>query len=133
MARASGEVGNLSEADKKPFGGSRALDAKIKQYFSELYKGKKTPENLKFISDLATTFQRTGQIKKVKLAKERAKQYSKALQGKMSENEIFEMLSPIGEPSSGNRIKVMSPDGKAGTIPKEQLQDALKQGYKQVQ
>lgn len=40
---------------------------------------------------------------------------------------------PSNQTSSGNRVKVISPNGKTGTIPKEQLQDALKQGYKQVQ
>ena len=95
MARASGEVGNLSEADKKPFGGSKALNARIAQTFKELYTGKKTPENLQFISQLAETFKRTGARKKRSLARERAKQYSKANKEMgFNEQDIYEMLSP---------------------------------------
>jgi hypothetical protein len=95
MARASGEVGNLSEADKKPFGGSRALTEKMRQYFSEIYKGKKTPENLAFISQLAQTFQETGKKKKVSLARERAKQYAKANKGRgWTDKDVFDVLAP---------------------------------------
>lgn len=98
MARASGEVGNLSEADKRPFGGSRGLTAKMKQYFSELYNGKKTPENLDFISQLAKTFQETGKKKKASLARERANQYSRANKGmSWTPEEIFKTLVPFDE------------------------------------
>ena len=97
MARASGEVGNLSEADKKPFGTSKALSSKINQYFSEIYSGKKTPENIAFIHQLADTFQKAGLRKKASLARERSKQYGKAYRGKFSETEIFDMLSPGGD------------------------------------
>lgn len=41
--------------------------------------------------------------------------------------------APASQPKpSGQRISVMSPDGKRGTIPVEQLQDAMSAGYKQV-
>jgi len=31
------------------------------------------------------------------------------------------------------KVRVISPDGKTGTIPAEQLEEALKSGYKRVQ
>lgn len=56
---------------------------------------------------------------------------------------IGSALSPIdrligGDVSRGtqqqsNRVQVVSPNGQTGTIPQSQLQDALSQGYKQVQ
>ncbi len=95
MARASGEVGNLSEADKKPFGGSRALTERMKQTFSELYKGRKTPENLKFIADLADTFRQTGQKKKLALARQRSAQYARANRSRgWTPQEVFGALAP---------------------------------------
>lgn len=97
MARASGEVGNLSEADKKPFGGSRALESKMAQYFSELYSGKKTTENLGFIRQLADTFRKVGQRKKTKLARERAEQYSRSNRRLgFTPDEIYDVLDPFG-------------------------------------
>ena len=33
---------------------------------------------------------------------------------------------------TGNRVNVISPDGKRGSIPKEQLQEALSNGYKRT-
>jgi len=97
MARASGEVGNLSEADKAPFGGSKALIERMNQRMTEIYAGKRTPENLAFINQLAETFRKVGIRKKTSLARERAAQYSKAYRGKFSEEEIFNILSPGGE------------------------------------
>ena len=94
MARASGEVGNLSEADKKPFGGSRALTAKFNQYLSEIYSGRKTPENLQFIRELANTFMESGRKQKEKVARERAKQYAAANPKMFTAEEIFNALSP---------------------------------------
>lgn len=38
-----------------------------------------------------------------------------------------------GNPASGRRIKVISADGKRGSIPEEQWQDAEKMGFKKVQ
>lgn len=35
-------------------------------------------------------------------------------------------------PPTGERIKVISPEGKRGTIPKSQLPEALREGYKQI-
>jgi hypothetical protein len=97
MARASGEVGNLSEADKKPFGGSRALVEKTKQALSEIYSGRKTPENLEFISQLADTFKQSGQRKKQAIARERAKQISSANKSMGWTPEfVFGVLSPDG-------------------------------------
>lgn len=37
-----------------------------------------------------------------------------------------------GSPAQGRRVRVQSPDGKTGTIPADQLQDALSQGYKEI-
>jgi hypothetical protein len=101
MARASGEVGNLSEADKKPFGGSRAIMAKTQQYLSEIYNGKKTPENLAFIAQLAELFKKSGQEKKQSIARERSKQIANANKSMGWTPEfVFSVLSPDGEFSS---------------------------------
>jgi hypothetical protein len=34
--------------------------------------------------------------------------------------------------AAGGRVRVVGPDGRVGTIPSEQLQDALKSGYKEA-
>jgi hypothetical protein len=38
--------------------------------------------------------------------------------------------APAANRGSGERVKVVSPDGKVGTIPAEQLEQALKKGFK---
>lgn len=41
--------------------------------------------------------------------------------------------APAAAPAAGGTVSVVDPNGTPGTIPADQLQDALKQGYKQVQ
>jgi sugar phosphate isomerase/epimerase len=41
--------------------------------------------------------------------------------------------APAESQDAGGRVQVIAPDGKRGTIPAAQLQDALARGYKQAQ
>src|SRR3990167_5616152 len=77
MARASGEVGNLSEPDKAPFGGSKALMEKVKQVYSNATAGKLTPENRDFVRRLAVTMKENGIRNKNGYAKKVSQQYGK--------------------------------------------------------
>lgn len=110
MARASGEVGNLSEADKAPFGGSRALLARMKQVGEEMSTGLRTEENLKFIEDLALIFRKNAGRAKTRIARERAKQFSKGVTRELlSEEEIFGFLAPLTEfKESKGKFKIIS-------------------------
>lgn len=112
MARASGEVGNLSEADKAPFGGSRALQARMKQVAKELSTGLRTEENLKFIEELAEIFKATGQRAKTRIAKERSKQFGKGNR-LLKEEEILEFLAPqfVLEQAKGDKEALKSKYG----------------------
>lgn len=93
MARASGEVGNLSEADKQPFGGSQAIYAKIEAAAKQAADGKLTAENAKFITDLSNIMEKRAQANIDKLARLRAKQYSGASDF-MGESDIYATLRP---------------------------------------
>lgn len=58
MARMSGEVGNLSEADKAPFGGSRAILARMEASFTQMSTGTLTPENQRFLVEFANLIEK---------------------------------------------------------------------------
>jgi hypothetical protein len=58
MARATGEVGNLTEAERAPFGSSRDLVSRIQQVSKNLANGKLTDDNRKFVIQLADTFEK---------------------------------------------------------------------------
>lgn len=93
MARASGEVGNLSEADKAPFGGSRAILAKLEAAAYQASKGKLSPDNARFITELANIMEKRGNENIVLLAKKRSGQYSRASDF-LNEEDIFFTLVP---------------------------------------
>jgi hypothetical protein len=112
-ARASGEVGNLSEADKAPFGGSQAIVARLAQFASTNVTGLRTPENKKWIKGLAQVFRDHGKRMKVNIADEWSKQYSQTDTSLGSSDDIFRVLSPDGtrpgstsSPSIGPEIMV---------------------------
>lgn len=78
LARASGEVGALTEADKAPFGGSMAITSRIKQVMSDYATGKLTPENKAFVIDLAKTMGKTAKRNLAKRAMDLSQKYSKS-------------------------------------------------------
>ena len=99
MARHFGEVGALSEADKAPFGGSIAFDARFNQAMSNFARGKITKENRGFLRQLASTMEKNARGNLRTAARIRAKQFSKIYKGKISEEEIFSILDPSIETS----------------------------------
>jgi hypothetical protein len=104
MARASGEVGNLSEADKAPFGGSQAILSRFQNALEQKATGRLTPENATFIKELVNKMEgaATGNIET--LAKLRSKQYS-GLNSSLKEDDLYNMLRP------GTRLKSIPAPG----------------------
>jgi len=93
MARASGEVGNLSEADKAPFGGSQAVMAKLQQAYERAKSGKLDDQNRQFLRSLAETMQKSNRRNLAETARRYGKQYgSVGVYG--SDREIFDTLAP---------------------------------------
>ena len=95
MARLSGEVGNLSEPDKKPFGSTQQIDEKLKQITNYWMKGQLTPENANYLNALVDTIERTNVSNMDRTARRMANQYG-AVQGK-DPNEIYKTINPDRE------------------------------------
>ncbi len=93
MARASGEVGALSEADKAPFGGSRAIIARLEAAATQAANGKLTADNAAFIGGLADIMQQRAKSNINSLASKRARQYSGASDF-LTEDDIIKTLVP---------------------------------------
>lgn len=92
-ARMSGEVGNLSEADKRPFGGSQATVKRIEASLQQMKDGKLTPENQKFIIDLSNIIDQRAQQKMDKIARSRAKQWSQG-RSDFKEEDLYNSFRP---------------------------------------
>ena len=93
MARASGEVGNLSEADKAPFGGSRSILSRLEASLTQAATGQLTPDNAQFIMQLSDLMEARASNNMDNLARTRSKQYSNASDF-LNENEILFSLRP---------------------------------------
>lgn len=96
MARASGEVGNLSEADKAPFGGSQAIVARLQAAATQATSGQLTEENRRFINELSSLMENRAKENIRNLAAKRAKQYSRASDF-LNESDILSTLYPEDE------------------------------------
>lgn len=89
-ARMSGEVGNLSESDKKPFGGSRAILAKIDQSLKEMADGTLSEDNKRFMSEFVSLVKKRAYEKIHSEAVNTSKQ-KKGLYD-LSEKEIYDRI-----------------------------------------
>ena len=92
LARASGEVGALSESDKKPFGGEQSLQGRIQQTLQMTSEGRLTPENRKFVIQLAETFKRNGIRNRARRLNELGTSYAKVPGAPVTLDELKEML-----------------------------------------
>lgn len=91
-ARASGEVGTLTDQDVSVFGGSKAVTDRLEQAAKELATGTLTENNRKFMLQLADTFEKAGR----RDLQDRLKIYSKqgTKRTNLSENEVEEIIRP---------------------------------------
>ena len=92
MARASGEVGNLSEPDKAPFGGTRAILSRMEAALTQLSKGTLTQTNRDFLLELADIMEKSANKNLDRHARINAKQYAHAHAS--SPQDIFQSLRP---------------------------------------
>lgn len=106
MARASGEVGNLSEADKRPFGGSQALLSRLEAALTQKANGRLTRENAVFIKQLADVMEKRAIANKDRRARELSLQYA-AANDYLDANDLYETLRPGG--SGGAKAKGPQP------------------------
>lgn len=93
MARASGEVGNLSEPDKAPFGGSQALLDRMQQAVSQATAGKLTPENRQFVRQLAETMKKSA-MKNMNNQANKFSQQEARIGGYGTDQDVLHMVNP---------------------------------------
>lgn len=91
LARASGEVGVMTDRDVAAFQGSEAIMSRLDQIKLQWQKGTLTPENQKYMKELAVAFERGARVNQKQRINELSKQYS----GKdLSKQEITEKFEP---------------------------------------
>jgi hypothetical protein len=93
MSRVSGEVGNLSEADKKPFSGSQSFERKFDQIYEKAKTGSLTPENRRDVAALAEALGQRASQNIEGRARTYADQYGRA-NNRTNPERIFGILAP---------------------------------------
>lgn len=104
MARASGEVGNLSEADKKPFGGTRAIMGRMQAAFEEMTTGRLSQSNRDFLLEMADIMEANANKNLDRHARTMAKQYSRTVKG-LRDRDIFDSFRPGREFEEKSDVK----------------------------
>lgn len=113
LARASGEVGAMTDQDIARFGGSRALAARATQAAAQLATGRLTEENRRFMTQVAEAMQRSADTALASRAKTLAKSRAKA--SGIDEADILDMLGYAPEPEAPSA----APVGKSGLTPEQ--------------
>jgi hypothetical protein len=107
----SGEVGALTEPDKAPFGGTRAILERLEQSLKQMADGTLTEDNRNFIIGLTGIMEKRATEKMSNLAKGWAKKYSKSL--RIPEAELYDRFIPNFEPSiKDDSQSPMAPQGE---------------------
>lgn len=79
MARATGEVGNLTEAERLPFGTSMDVKSRFQQAAKQLKDGKLTDENRQFLSQLADVMGKRNKLAAKSVAERMSKQTARRI------------------------------------------------------
>ena len=96
LAKAMGEVGALTEADKAPYQGSLAVASRISQFFETNKSGKLTPENRKLL---------LGLVQKLKQSMNKRKEgNSKLLSSQLSKHATKLLGTPLAEDEARSYI-----------------------------
>ena len=103
LARLAGEVGVLTDNDIKRFAGSKATRASFAQEIERMATGKLTPENRKYMLDVANLMKERRQNTLAKYAKEKAGQISTRLG--VPAPEAFKYMLPSYEMDSGKKME----------------------------
>ena len=114
-ARASGEVGALSDQDRASFGGSKAIVARINQVMEQATTGKLSDENKKFMKELADKFENAGR----RDLKSRLDMYSAQASKRLGQSpkDIAEIIRPdlfLENVEQGNNEVILRRDPKTG-------------------
>lgn len=122
-ARASGEVGNLSEADKAPFGTSKQITDRLAQIKSTyLEKGTITEDNFNYIMQLSKVMQKTA----VSNIKDRAKKMSTSFASPLAPKE--DLLMRFNAYADEPREALIAPDGGVLSVPSSEVDRLIKAG-----
>lgn len=92
MARATGEVGNLTENERKPFESSRDISSQLQQWLQKAKNGKLTPDNRRRIKQLAKVFE-SSNLRAVNNHADRISSQASSLLG-MDQEEIRTKILP---------------------------------------
>ena len=100
-ARASGEVGNLTEADLQRFGGSKALSERLSQGLQQALTGTLTPTNIGFLEDVAKAMSSSAAENRVSRGATLSRQFAKTTED-FNESEMRDIfgLPAVGDPDS---------------------------------
>lgn len=90
ILRLSDERGALSDQDRASLGGSKAIDDKIKQIAQTALTGSLTPDNIRYLEDIAIRLGKTSRENLEKATRRHAKSVSRILQ--VPEEEIYKDL-----------------------------------------
>lgn len=122
MARASGEVGALSEADKAPFGGSRAILSRLQAIATQAATGRMTEENRQYIQQLTGAMNQAANRIIAREARSRAGQYAQAYE--ISPESVYSMLMAEYSPEG----PISAPAQDVPVIDSQEAYDALPKG-----
>lgn len=141
LARARGEVGNLSQYEQQDTATARSLLDRLQQSVSTVSEGTFSERNKQAILDLTRQYKEAAKAAISTHRQLHAAQGAGAYSGMGLTEPVFEKLLPSVDsyaPASkvksvpSDSVEVVSPSGQHGRIPRAQLEQAMQHGYKEA-
>lgn len=138
LSTATGDRGSRTEMDVKPFGGRASVINRLERAISANASGKLPEGDRQFLLELSDVMANSNKQAVITRSSPFASQLAtrSSLTEDQSRNLLLQGLvddaSKENVPASDEKVRVISPDGKSGMIPKANLQKALQKGFKQA-
>lgn len=138
LAKSSGQVGVLTEQDVAGFNGRADVLSRLERAVTIAGKGKLPEEDRKFLMSYANAMQNAAKRNMDQVNYIYTKQLSDDMGLDLNQASKLlttkERLNPkMLSKETSDKVKVISPNGKPGFIPKENLEKALKKGFKKAE
>lgn len=141
LARARGEVGNLSYYEQAGTATAQDLGERFNQFFKTLESGELTTENKKQIMGLVQIYRKAAKDT-IEAYRQKHASSGEAVYGELglTRETFLPALLSVDVPSGGGAagggsakmVTVISPTGQRGKIPEANLSKALSKGYKKA-
>ena len=124
------ENGRLTDEDVLRYTRRRGITDKLQDFIRDMYDGTANQEKIDFIRETLQTFAEDMRTELKKRAEQKATDVSNRLLPNYNSKELIPLI--YSNPPAIEKARIQLPDGRTGVIPRQNLNEAIKRGAKEI-